>query len=152
MTYLLLKWLHILAAIILVGAHITYGVWIVRASSHPEALPFVLRNIKWLDDRISAPAYSVLLVAGLVMVFTAGLSPTTPWLLASMILFVLMVLAHLLGYSRIVRRMIQLLETEGSSSPNYQAEAAREMNLGIALIVVMVVIVFLMVVKPGLWA
>lgn len=152
MTYLFLKWLHILAAIVLVGAHLTYGVWIVRASNHPEALPFVLRNVKWLDDRISAPAYAVLLVAGLVMVFTAGLSLTTPWLLTSMILFVLMVLAHLLGYSRIVRQLIQLLDREGSSSLNYQAAAAREANLGIALIILMIVIVFLMVVKPGLWA
>ena len=152
MTYLFLKWLHIVAAIVLVGAHITYGVWIVRASSHPEALPFVLRNIKWLDDRISVPAYAVLLGAGLVMVFTAGLSLTIPWLLTSLILFVIMVLAHLLGYSRIVRQLIHLLDREGSSSPNYQAVAAREANLGIALIVIMIVIVFLMVVKPGLWA
>ena len=152
MTYLLLKWLHIVAAIVLVGAHITYGVWIVRASSHPEALPFVLRNIKWLDDRISVPAYAVLLGAGLVMVFTAGLSMTTPWLLTSMILFVVMVLAHLLWYSRIIRQLIRLLDREGLSSPSYQTVAAREANLGIALVVVMIVIVFLMVVKPGLWA
>ena len=148
----MLKWLHIVAAIVLVGAHITYGVWIVRASSHPEALPFVLRNIKWLDDRISVPAYAVLLGAGLVMVFTAGLPLTTPWLLTSMILFVVMVLAHFLWYSRIVRQLIQLLDREGLNSPSYQAAAAREANLGIALVVVMIVIVFLMVVKPGLWA
>lgn len=152
MLYLFLKWLHILAAIVLVGAHLTYGIWIVRASSHPEALPFVLRNIKWLDDRIAAPAYAVLLVAGLVMVFTAGLPFTTPWLLTSLILFVLMVLAHLLGYSRILRRQIQLLDREGATSPNYQTAAAREANLGIALTILMIVIVFLMVVKPGLWA
>jgi uncharacterized membrane protein len=45
MWYLLLKWLHVVSAIALVGTHATYGFWIVRASSHPEALPFTLRNV-----------------------------------------------------------------------------------------------------------
>jgi uncharacterized membrane protein len=37
MLYLLLKWLHILAVIVAVGANVTYGFWIARASRQSEA-------------------------------------------------------------------------------------------------------------------
>jgi hypothetical protein len=46
MLYLLLKWLHVLAAIVAVGANVTYGIWIAGPSRHPEALSFTLRGIK----------------------------------------------------------------------------------------------------------
>jgi uncharacterized membrane protein len=65
--YALLKWLHVLAAIVIVGAHASYGIWIVRAPSHREAVPFTLRNVKLLDERIVFPAYAVLLATGFAM-------------------------------------------------------------------------------------
>jgi uncharacterized membrane protein len=149
--YALLKWLHVLAAIVTVGAHASYGIWIVRASSHREALPFTLRNIKLIDDRIVIPAFAVQLISGSAMVLIVRAWLTAPWLLTGLALFVLLVLVHLFVYRPTLRRQIQLLEREGFDSPNYQAAAGREANLGIAMVVLMVVIVFLMVVKPGLW-
>jgi uncharacterized membrane protein len=150
--YALLKWLHVLAAIVVVGAHASYGIWIVPASSHREALPFTLRNIKRLDERIVIPAIAVQLITGLAMALIVRAWLTAPWLLTGLALFVLLVLVHLFVYRPILRRMIDLLDREGFDSPDYQTAAAREANLGIALVVLMVVIVFLMVVKPGLWA
>ena len=150
MLYLLLKWLHVLGAIVVVGAHVTYGIWIVRASSDPHVLRFTLRNVKLLDERLSVPAYTVLLIAGVAMSFVSGVW-TLPWLLTGQALFVILVVAHRFGYSPTLRRMIDLLDREGIESPNYQAAAGREAWLGIALIVLMVVIVFVMVVKPPLW-
>jgi uncharacterized membrane protein len=149
---LLLKWLHVLAAIVAIGANVTYGIWIARASRNPDAvLPFTLRGIKLIDDRLANPAYGALLVTGLLMVFTSGLSLTTPWLLTSLILYVVAILVGLLGYTPTLRRQIQLLDSDGVQSPGYQAAARRGTTLGIVLAVLVVVIVFLMVVKPGLW-
>lgn len=71
-----LKWLHVLAAVTAVGANITYGVWISRGSRHPESLPFTLSGIKLIDDRIANPAYGLLLITGLLMVYVARLSLT----------------------------------------------------------------------------
>jgi uncharacterized membrane protein len=88
MLYLLVKWLHVLAAIAAVGANITYGIWIARASRQPDALPFTLRGIKLIDDRLANPAYGLLLITGLLMVFNVGLSLTTPWLLTALVLYV----------------------------------------------------------------
>jgi uncharacterized membrane protein len=131
--------------------HASYGIWIVRASGHREALPFTLRNVKLLDERLVFPAYAVLVTTGFAMALMVRAWLTAPWLLTALVLFVLLILAHLLVYSPTLRRMIQRLEHEGFDSPDYQAAAAREANLGIAMVVLMVVIVFLMVVKPGLW-
>ena len=65
--YLILKWIHVLAAITALGANITYGVWIGRAGGQPETLAFALRGVKFIDDRIANPAYGLLLVTGLGM-------------------------------------------------------------------------------------
>lgn len=152
MPYLLLKWLHVLAAIVAVGANVTYGIWIARASRHPDVLPFTLRSIKLIDDRVANPAYGALLITGLLMVFVVRLSLTTPWLLTALVLYVLVLLVGVLGYTPTLRRQIQLLDSEGFNSPSYQALARRGTLLGIVLALLVVVIVFLMVVKPGLWA
>jgi uncharacterized membrane protein len=150
--YQVLKWLHILAAITAVGANITYGIWISRASRRPEALPFTLANIKLIDDRLANPSYGLLLVTGLLMVFVVRMPLTTPWLLTALILYGLLVLAGLLGYTPSLKRQIRLLESEGPASMAYQAVARRSTALGILLVVLAVVIVFLMAVKPALWA
>jgi uncharacterized membrane protein len=152
MLYLLLKWLHVLAAIVAIGANVTYGIWIARASRNPDVLPFTLRGIKLIDDRVANPAYGALLITGLLMVFVLRFSLTTPWLLTALVLYVLVVLVGLLGYTPTLRQQIEVLDREGFSSPTYQALVRRGKMLGVILAVLTIVIVFLMVVKPSLWA
>ena len=152
MLFLLLKWLHVLSAIVAVGANVTYGIWLTRASRSPDVLPFTLRTIKLIDNRIANPAYGLLLITGLSMTFVLPLPLTTPWLLTALVLYVVLVLVGLLGYTPTLRRQIQVLDSEGSGSSNYQALARRGTMLGMALAVLVLVIVFLMVMKPGLWA
>jgi uncharacterized membrane protein len=152
MLYLYLKWLHVLSAIIAVGANATYGIWLARASRDADNLPFTLKGIKLLDDRVANPAYGLLLITGLGMVFTAPLPLTTPWLLTSLVIYGALVLVGLFGYTPALRRQIRVLEDEGLSSPNYQAQARRGTILGIILAILAIGIVFLMVVKPALWA
>ena len=54
--FLLLKTVHILAAITAVGSNLAYGAWGARGNRDPEHLGFVLRGIKFIDDRIANPA------------------------------------------------------------------------------------------------
>jgi uncharacterized membrane protein len=151
MLYLLLKWLHVLAVIVAVGANVTYGIWLAHASRNPEALPFTLRGIKLLDDRVANPAYGLVLVTGLLMVFVVRMPLTTPWLLMALILYALVVLVGLAGYTPTLRRQIQLLDSAGFLSLHYQALARRGTILGAVLACLVIVIVYLMVVKPELW-
>jgi uncharacterized membrane protein len=147
--YPLLKWLHILLAIAALGTNLTYGIWIRRASQRPEALPFVLRGIKILDDRIANPAYGLLLVTGVGLVQLGRWPFTTPWILMALALYGIVVLLALFGYTPTLRRQIQLVESGGHNSPGYAALARRGTILGILLAVLVVAITFLMVVKPG---
>jgi uncharacterized membrane protein len=148
--YLLLKWLHIVAAIVVVGAHATYGIWIVRGSSDRNILRFTLRNVKLIDDRLAMPAFGILLLTGLGMSYVSRVW-TLSWLIAGQVMFVVLVVAHVLVYRPTLRRMIDLLDREGMESPNYQRAASIEAKLGITMVVLMVTIVFFMVVKPMLW-
>jgi uncharacterized membrane protein len=151
MMYLLIKWLHVLAAIIAVGANATYGIWIARASRTPAMLPFTLRAIKFIDDRMANPSYGVLLLTGFGMAYVVGFSLLTPWILTSLLLYGAMGLVAAFGYTPALKRQIEVLERDGFDSPSYKAVAARGTSIGIILAVLALVIVFLMVVKPRLW-
>ena len=120
----LIKWIHVLSAITAVGANITYGIWITRASREPAVLPFVLRSIKLIDDRVANPLYGLLLLTGLTMAFILPIPLTTPWLLTALILYAIATIAgHGWSLSPSSGARIQLLESEGIESPNYQAMA-----------------------------
>ena len=69
MLFSILKLIHVSAAIVAVGANATYGIWLSRASRSTEVLPFTLRTIKLIDDRLANPAYGLQLVTGLIMAF-----------------------------------------------------------------------------------
>ena len=151
MLFSLIKWIHVLAAIIAVGANITYGIWIARASREPNVLPFVLKNIRLIDQRVANPCYGLLLLTGLTMAFMTRLPLTTPWLLTALILYVIAALLGIVVYAPITRRQMKLLESDGFDSPNYKAIAKQSTLLGIAVTIDVLIIVFLMVVKPMLW-
>jgi uncharacterized membrane protein len=149
--YILIKWLHVMSAVMAVGANLTYRIWIRRAEGEPLALPFVLRSIHLIDRRIANPGYLVLLATGLTMAFTLRIPLSTPWLLTSMLLYSLAALIGVLAYAPLSRRQRKSLELEGFDSPNYRAISRQANQLGSLVTVDVLLIVFLMVVKPVLW-
>src|SRR5512146_3293707 len=139
MFFSILKFIHVLAAITAVGANVTYGIWIARASRQPQNLPFVLDNIRLIDNRVANPCYALLLLSGLTMVFTIPLPLTTPWLLTALVIYILMGVTGALVYSPVVKRQIQILEKEGFQSAEYQAVARRSTQIGIVVVALVVV-------------
>ena len=149
--FLFIKWLHVLAAILAFGSNLTYAVWLALASRSPEHLPFTLRSIQWIDNRLANPGYGVLLITGLIMAFITDLPLTTPWLLTALVLYALTALSGILFYAPAFRRQIQVLEKEGPDSPAYRAADRKATRLGMFLVLLALGIVYLMVVKPALW-
>lgn len=145
--YALAKWAHVLFAIVAVGFNATYGVLIARASREPQHLPHVLRTVKVMDDRFANPAYALLLVTGLSMLWLGGLSLRTLWLGASLALYVVAVALGLLVYTPTLRRQIAEVERAGASA-EYRRLATRGAVVGAILAVDVVAIVVLMVAKP----
>jgi uncharacterized membrane protein len=144
-----LKYLHVLLAIAAVGFNMSYSVWLARAGRDPGTWPFVLRGIKTLDDRFANPAYGLLLVTGLAMVFVGGLDITRFWLLAALALYLVVMVLGIVGYSPVLRRQVALAEEGQTDTPEFAELGNRGRLLGILLAVIVLVIVFLMVVKPG---
>ncbi len=151
MLYSILKWLHILAAIVAVGSNTTYQFWMSRGEQHPDRLPFILKSIQYLDRRMANPAYGLLFLLGIGMIVTGRIPLATPWLLTSIILYITLAILGALVYSPILKNQIRTLETQTSGSSEYRAIARRARITGIILLIVAFGIVFLMVVKPRLW-
>ena len=150
MLLLIVKYIHILAAIVAVGFNISYAVWIIRARQNPEHTAFALKGVKFIDDRIANPAYGVLLLTGIAMVFLAGYSLTTLWIDLSLILFVLLIVVAVVFYTPSLRDQIKLVESGDTSSAEFTRFAQRGQIAGQALGVIVLVILAMMVFKPHL--
>ena len=149
--YSLLKFAHVLLAIVAVGFNASYAIWIARAARESAHLSHILRGIKNLDDRFANPAYGLLLLTGLAMAFLVKLPLTTFWVAGALVLWLLAMGLGVGAYTPTLRRQIQALEEEeGANSPGFQRLSQQGTILGIVLAVIVIVIVFLMVVKPVL--
>jgi len=150
MPFLIVKYIHILAAIVAVGLNISYAIWIIRAQREPAHTGFALKGIKFLDDRIANPAYGVLLLTGLLMVFIAGYSLTTLWIDIALVLFVLLVVVAVVFYTPTLREQVKLVESGDVSSAEFTRLAKRGQLAGQALGAIVLVILAMMVFKPNL--
>jgi uncharacterized membrane protein len=148
--YQLTKFIHVLLAILAVGFNASYGIWLARAAKAPQATQsHVLRTIKFLDDRVANPAYGLLLITGLFMVANAGIPLSRLWIALGIGLWLVLIFVGLGFYTPTLRDQIRVLESEGPGSEEYRRLAVRGRSLGILLGIIVLVIVFLMVVKPA---
>jgi len=152
MLYVLLKWVHVLAAIVGLGSNITYGIWLNQPAHSSQFTVQILKTIRVLDGRLANPAYVISLITGISLVFVGNWSLTTPWILVALVLYFAVALLGMFKYGPTLRRQIRLAETVGTESPEYAATARESNILGVTTVVLVVIIVFLMVVKPSLWA
>jgi uncharacterized membrane protein len=145
---LALKVIHIIAAIVAVGANVTYAFWLRRAGTvDRERLVFTIDSIRKLDNTIATPAYVVVLLTGLGMVFLGAFSFSALWIQVALGLYVLVVILSIALYSPALRRQLAEAEADPSSAA-YAAVASRSTLLGIIVIAIVLVIVVLMVTKP----
>ena len=149
--FVIVKFLHILLAIIAVGFNASYGVWLARLAREPvPTQSFVLRGLKRLDDWFANPAYVLLAVTGVTMVFVGELRFTTFWIAGGIVLWAIAVALGFFVYTPMLRNQILALETTGPDSDDYKRYASNARFMGILLAVIVVVIVFLIVTKPTL--
>lgn len=148
MWYLIVKFVHVVLAIVAVGSNLTYGIWSARANAHPESAQTILRGIKFIDDRVANPAYGLLLLTGFLEVYLGGYSMGTKWISIALGLYVVVVAIGAAVYSPTIKKQIAAVASGGVNSPEAVKLASRSRNLGIALTLIVLAIVFVMVVKP----
>jgi uncharacterized membrane protein len=144
---LLLKFVHVLAAITAVGSNLTYAFWLRRAGRDRDRLVWTLETIHHLDTRIANPAYGLLFVTGVLMVVGGLYSFETGWLATAIVLYVAVAVIGIAVYAPAIRRQVAAAERDPRSA-EYAAAERRSNLLGVITLVLVLVIVFLMVVKP----
>ena len=141
-----LRFVHILSVIVALGANLTYLFWMGRARSEPAQLVFVIESIRRLDRRVSNPAYIVAAAAGIGIVLTGPYGFQTPWIVASIGLYVLVAILGITVYAPAMRTQLDLAQ-RAPASHAYAAAARRSRILFFLVTAIVVTIVVLMVIE-----
>lgn len=152
MLYVIAKWIHILSAIVSLGANLTYFPWFMRVPKDRETLVFTLKTIRLLDNRIANPAYILAYITGEIMMRVGGhIRHSTPWMSVSLALYVIISVLGLFVYGPMLKKQQQLAETKGADDPDYQHISRNGIVLGTLIVIITIGITYLMVAKPQLW-
>lgn len=143
-----LKWLHILGAIIGLGASFTYPLWLKLARRQPANTRFIVNGIESVE-KVANLGYVTVLITGIAMMLVAGIPFTTSWLLTALILFVS--IGIVVGVLYVPAQKNQAALADNPQSPEYLAAEERVTRILVAVILLVIVIEFLMTVKPRLW-
>jgi uncharacterized membrane protein len=155
-TYLLLKTLHIVSSVVLVGTGLgsAFYMFFTNRSKVVQAQAVVCALVVRADWWFTTPAVVLQPLTGLLMVYLAGFPLTTPWLMLSMALYALAG-ACWLPVVWLQIRMAALAKdaaATGQALPAQYWRYARSWEcLGYPAFAAMVVVFYLMVNKPPLW-
>lgn len=146
--YVLLKFFHILIAILALGASAGLGIILEFYGDHPTHGPFLLRAIKRVVAFFVLPGYLLVLVTGLWMV-SLSWPLATGWIQAALILWAVGMILLALDLT-VLRKQLALFKTQGPASLPYKRVSLFGRALGAGLGLIVVVILYLMVYKPGI--
>ncbi|CAN5595812.1 DUF2269 family protein [soil metagenome] len=153
--YLILKWLHILSSVVLVGTGFgsAYYMFFVNRSHNVAAQAVVAKLVVRADWWFTTPTVFVQPITGFLLAHMAGWPLSTPWLALSIGLFVLAGACWLpvVWLQLRMAAMAQKASEDGSEIPElYNRYARRWEWLGCPAFVALIGVFYLMVAKPTL--
>ncbi|MDO5623605.1 MAG: DUF2269 domain-containing protein [Pseudomonadota bacterium] len=155
-TYLVLKWVHILSSVLMVGTGFgsAFYMFFANRSGNVAAQAVVSRLVVRADTWFTTPAVVVQPVTGLWMAHLAGWPLATPWLATSIALY-LLAGACWLPVVWLQVRMARLAGAAAAQGARLPAEYTRLQAwweaLGYPAFIAMLAVYWLMVSKPVLW-
>lgn len=152
MLYTIAKWIHILCAIVSLGANLTYFPWFMTVPKTRETLVYTLKTIRLLDNWIANPAYILAYITGEVMMRVGGqIHYSTSWMTVAISLYAMISVLGLFIYAPMLKKQQQLAETKGADDADYQRVSRNGIVLGTVIVILTIGITYLMVTKPHLW-
>lgn len=171
--------LHVLGAIIAFGPTFAFPVIGSMGDREPMHANFATRASHTIADRLVEPVAISMLVTGVAMIWSAGINPFVPeyrWLLVAIAIYLVALAFSVLVQRRAVMRLIEMTGGHGGGAsaaapsatpggapagppahgapagppPALAATIGSVQRNGMLLAVALVIIVFLMVVKPSL--
>lgn len=156
-TYLLLKTLHILSSVLLVGTGFgsAFYLFFINRSKNVNAIAEVSRLVVIADWCFTTPAVIIQPISGIALAMMAGSTLDTPWILLSLLLYILAGACWLpVVWLQIkMRNMAVSAATIQQALPSLYWRYARYWEyLGYPAFLAMLGVFYLMVNKPSLWA
>ncbi len=154
--YLLLKTLHILSSVLMVGTGFgsAFYMFFANRSGNVQAQAVVSRLVVRADWWFTTPAVLIQPASGIAMMMLAGWPWHTPWLLLSMALYAVAGACWLPVVVMQVRmaKLASIAADQQQALPDEYRQLARRWEaLGYPAFVAMLVVYYLMVNKPALW-
>jgi uncharacterized membrane protein len=156
-TYLLLKWLHIVSSVLMVGTGLgsAFYMFFTNRSGSVPAQAVVSRLVVRADWWFTTPTVILQPATGFALAHMAGWPMSTPWLALSLLLFVVAGLCWLPVVWLQIRMAAIAAQAhrDGTALPPLYARYQRLWELlGYPAFVAMAVVFYLMVNKPQLWS
>lgn len=154
-TYLILKWIHILSSVVLVGTGFgsAFYMFFTNRSGSVAAQAVVSRLVVRADLWFTTPAVILQPLTGFALAHMAGWPLSTPWLALSIGLYLLAGacwLPVLWLQSRMASTAAEAARTDAALPPSYATHARRWEALGYPAFIAMIAVFYLMVNKPQL--
>lgn len=154
-TYLIVKWLHIVSSVLLVGTGFgsAFYLFFTNRSGSAAAIATVSRLVVRADWWFTTPAVVFQPLSGLWLAWQAGWDWHAGWLALSAVLYLVAGLCWLPVVWLQIRmaRLAKAAQAAGKELPEIYWRHARQWEwLGYPAFAAMVVVYFLMAVKPGL--
>ncbi|GFM53966.1 membrane protein [Pseudomonas cichorii] len=156
MTYLLLKYTHIIAAIFLFGFGMGSYLYLIAASrtANPHVIAHVARMVVRFDTWITTPAGFLQIITGYLLTRIMGLPLTTEWVLTSLVIFLCvgsLWLPVLVLQKQLQTMALAAVHSGAELSVEYQAIYRKWFWMGVLGFAGMFVIVLIMVTKMTPW-
>jgi uncharacterized membrane protein len=151
--FTLLILLHVVSAIVGFGATFSFGVLgpLAGKTGGPQALG-MLKGIVAIEKRLVYPAIIIQPLTGVLLIFKRGWDNDFfghTWLWIAILIFAGAVFIALAIQTPTIEKMIEMGESGGGGSPEFAALAKKSGTFGPMLGVMLLIVIYLMVVKPG---
>lgn len=155
-TYLILKTLHIISSVLLVGTGFgsAFYLYCINRSKNVAAIAIVARTVVLADWCFTTPSVIIQPLSGIGLAYLAGWPLDTPWILLSIGLYVVAGICWLpVVWLQIkMQHLAQSACSQQQALPTQYWRYARYWEaLGYPAFLAMLGVFYLMVNKPGLW-
>lgn len=157
MEYLIVKWIHIVSSTFLFGTGVgsAFYKFLADRSGNLHNIAQTNKHVVLADWLFTTPTVIIQPATGVMMMQLLGFPLTTPWLMTSIVLYILTGLCWLpVVYLQI--RMSKLsaaaVQHNAPLGADYYRMTRQWFWLGVPAFIAMVVIFYMMVVKPPLWS
>ena len=121
------------------------------ALNNPSGRAYTLKTIRLMEMRYVNPSYVLVGFTGLALVDRSGRDFTTPWVITSIVVFLVVTAIGGAVYAPLLRRQIMLAEENYPDSAEYRRLDLRGNIIGLAIVALVVFLIYLMVFQPALW-